>query len=48
MIEVLNASVSKSLWHFNTLLANPRVEFISQKLIRNVAAFNASELAILI
>ena len=48
MIEILNASDTKILWHVNILPTTPRVEFISQKLIRVVAAFNASDLAVLI
>ena len=44
----MNTSVDRMLWHFNTLPITPRIEFTSQNLNRVVAAFNASDLAILI
>ena len=44
----MNTSVDMFLWHFNILPTTPRVEFISQNLNKVVAAFNASNLAILI
>ena len=44
----MNTSDTKFLWHLNILSTTPRFEFISQKLIRVVAAFNASDLAVLI
>ena len=45
IIEVPNTSDTRILWHFNTFSTIPTVEFISQKLIRVVAAFDASDLA---
>ena len=48
MIEVLNTSVNRILLHFNTLPTTSRVEFISQNLNKVVAAFNTSDLVILI
>ena len=48
MIEVLNTSDTNILWHFNTVPTTPKVEYISKKLIRVIATFNASDLAILI
>ena len=44
----MNTSDTKILWHFDTFSTTPRVEFISQKLIKVVAAFNASDLVVLI
>ena len=47
-IEVLNTSDCKNLNYFNTSSTTPRVDFISQKLIRVIAALNTSNLAVLI
>ena len=48
MIEVLNTSVDRILWPFNTFPTTPQIEFLSQKLNRVIATFNASDLDILI
>ena len=48
MIEVLNTSDSRILWHFNASPITSMIEFISQKLIRVITALNAFDLAILI
>ena len=44
-IEVLNARKYIKFRHFNTLPTTPRVEFISPKHIRVIAALNAIDLA---
>ena len=48
MIEALNTIINRILWQFNILPTTPRIEFISQNMKIVVAAFNASDLAVLI